>query len=143
MRDRVFLKFGGKEYPLLPAFSVIDAFEDRCGALTAHILNLTQGTATLRARATIIFHAMVAARKADGGSAQDMSVQNVMEAMFDAGMADDGLMLKEIELIERLLYTPEQYAVKKAERERAEKALKELDDLQGAFSSFSASQPES
>lgn len=139
MRDRVILTFGRKEYPLLPAFGVMDVFEDRCGALTAHLLSLTQGTATLRSRATLVYLGMKAAREADGGSSADMSIQNTMEAMFDVGAADNDLMLKEVELIERLLYTPDQYRAKKEARERAEAAMRAMDLFQTASPGFSDS----
>lgn len=139
MRDRVFAKFSRQEYPLLPTFGVMDAFEDRCGALTAHLLALTNGTATLRSRATLVFLAMKAAREADGGLSVDMSVQNTMEAMFEAGAADNELMLKEVELIERLLYTPAQYQAKKEARERQEAAQIEMENILSAFPAFSDS----
>lgn len=141
MRDRVILTFNRKEYPLLPAFSVMDSFEDRCGALTAHLISLTNGSATLRNRATLVYFAMKAAREEDGGSSADMSVQSVMVAMWEFGAADNDLMLKEVELIERLLYTPEQYRVKKEEREKAEQAQQAILDMMGASPSFSDSPP--
>lgn len=144
MRDRVMMAFGGQELPLLPTFGVMDSFEDRCGALTGHLLSLTSGTATLKVRATLVFLAMKAGREADGGSSADMSVNNTMLAMWEAGAADNDLMLKEVELIERLLFTPEQYAAKKAERERIEAAQQMIEDLTNAFPSFSdAQQPSS
>lgn len=143
MRDRVSLTFGRKEYPLLPAFGVMDAFEDRCGALTAHLINLTNGTATLRNRATLVYLGMKAAREADGGSASLMSVSGTMEAMWEEGAADNDLLLKEVEFIERLLYTPEQYKVKKEARERAEAAMNMMEIFQTASPDFSASPQQS
>lgn len=139
MRERVTLTFGRKEYQLLPAFGVMDEFEDRCGALTSHLLALTNGTATLRSRATLLFLGMKAARVADGESAAAMSVQSTMEAMWEIGAADNDLMLKEVEFIERLLFTPDQYRAKKEARERAEEAMKMMDIFQAASPDFSAS----
>jgi hypothetical protein len=139
MRDSVMLAFGRREYPLLPTFGVMDAFEDRCGALTSHLLNLTSGTATLRVRATLVYHAMRAGRLQEGGSAGDMSIQATMEAMYELGAADNDLMLKEVELIERLLYTPEQYQAKKEAREKAEAAQKMMADLLSDSPDYSAS----
>ena len=140
MRDRVTLTFGRKEYPLLPAFGVMDRFEDRCGALTAHLISLTNGSATLRSRATLVFFGMKAAREEDGGDAAAMTIEATMQAMWDAGAADNDLMLKEVEFIERLLFTPEQYRAKKEARERAEAALNALESFQTASPSFSESQ---
>lgn len=139
MRDRVTIAFGRKEYPLLPTFGVMDEFEDRCGALTSHLLSLTSGTATLRNRATLVFLGMKEARTADGDSASAMSIQSTMQAMWEIGAADNDLLLKEVEFIERLLYTPEQYRAKKEARERAEEALKAMDILQAASPNFSDS----
>jgi hypothetical protein len=142
MRDLVLMTFGRKEYPLLPAFRVMDGFEDRCGALTGHLISLTNGTATLRARATLVFLAMKAAREDEGGATADMSIQNTMQAMWEAGAADNDLMLKEVELIERLLYTPDQYKAKKEARERAEADQKEIERLLNASSAYSDSPPQ-
>lgn len=137
MRDRVTIVFAGQEFRLLPAFSVIDGFEDRCGALTGHLIALTAGTATLKSRATLVYLAMKAAAEEDNEPTSGMSIHNTAQAMWEAGAADNDLMLKEVELIERLLYTPEQYAVKKAERERIEAAQRMMEDP-SAFPDFSA-----
>lgn len=141
MRDRVTLTFGRREYRLLPAFSVQDGFEDRCGALTGHLINLVSGTATLRARGTLVYLGMKAAMEADGEGTSALTIQSVMESMWEAGSADNSLLLKEQEFIERLLYTPEQYAAKKAEREKAEAAQKVIEDLLSASPDYSGSPP--
>jgi hypothetical protein len=139
MRDSVAIQFGRREYRLLPTFGAMDAFEDRCGALTAHLLNLTSGTATLKTRATLVYHGMKAAFDNEGKSTQDLSVQSTMQAMFDAGAADNDLMLKEVEFIERLLFTPEQYQAKKEAREKAEAMQTDLMNLLHASPGYSAS----
>lgn len=142
MRDRVIIEFGGgQRTSLLPAFGVMDQFEDMCGALTAHLLNLVQGTATLKTRATLVFLAMKAAAGEDGNSTSGMSVKNAMEAMWELGAADNDLMLLEQELIERLLYTPAQFQAKKEQREKDEKAQQMAMDMMGASPGFSGSPP--
>lgn len=129
MRERMQVRFGRQEYSLLPSFSVIDQFEDRCGALTAHLLNLVQGTASLKQRATLMHLAFVAALREDDQDTRDATIQSMMQAMFDEGVADDDRMAMEVELCERLLYTPEQYLAKKAKREAAQKAEEEMQAL--------------
>jgi hypothetical protein len=61
--------------------------------------------------------------------------------MWEAGAADNDLMLKEVELIERLLYTPDQYRAKKEARERAEAMQRTLDDLLNDSPAYSVSPP--
>lgn len=144
MRDRVTLVFGRREYALLPAFGVQSDFEDRCGSLTAHLINLVSGTATLKTRATLLYFGTRYALVADGQATSALTVQSVMEAMWDEGSGDNDLLLKEHEFIERLLYTPEQYKAKKEDRERTEAAMKAMDLFQTASPDFSASlQPSS
>lgn len=142
MRDRVFITFGRRKHALLPTFGVQDGFEDRCGALTAHLISLVSGTATLRTRATLVYFGMKAALEDDREPTAGLTVASVMESMWELGSADNDLLLKEQELIERLLYTPEQYQAKKEARERQEAAQEELQKLMGASPDFSASPPQ-
>lgn len=116
MRERVAVTLGGRERSLLPTFGVLEAFEDRCGSIAAHLARITDLTATLNARAWLVMKAL----EADGANARVVDGQSlpfeigaVKQLMFEAGLWHESLVNAEIELIERLLYTPEQYTEKK------------------------------
>lgn len=139
MRDRVTITLGGQEYPLLPTFSVLDQFEDKHGSILAHLVNMMNLVAPLKARSYLVFLAMKAAREDDGGDTSKLRHTATAEAMFEAGIGDEGLIQIETELIERLIYTPEQYAAKKEQREKEAMAQKEAMALLSAFPAFSES----
>lgn len=135
MRDTVMIKLGGSEYPLLPAFEVADQFEDRTKTgILEHLSRLSSGTALMRDRAVLV---MLAAQAADKDSRWDLDA--TMKRMFEAGIWDTDQVMIEIELVEKLLYTPEQYLRKKEER------AEEIEAMSGLFgnisNSFSESQP--
>ena len=142
MRDPVFLTLGGKEYSLLPTFAVLDAFETRHGSLITHLERLVQGAVPLRQRAYLVLEAARAAHK-DAGQEFKWLLDGVAERMFDNGVADEDQMTREIELCERLLWTPEQYLRKKAEREKAEAEQAKMADLLNALSPSSEPPPSS
>lgn len=123
MRDRVKMKLGAKEQLLLPAFEVVDAFEDRFGSLLEHLEKLMNGRATIQARGFLVW---------EGLKANDPTVswdyEQVMRSMFDRGLWHNDLVMEEAEFIERMLYTPEQYQKKKEEREAEAEAAKKLVD---------------
>lgn len=111
MRDRVQMKLGAKEYALLPAFAVIDAFEDQHYSLLEHLDRLMKGTAVIHARAFLICEGLKAA-----DPEVKWDVLTIMERMFERGYWHESLVFEEQEFIERLLYTPEQYLAKKQQR---------------------------
>ena len=120
MRDAVIVRVGGADYRLLPTFAVVDAFEDRHGSLMAHLQRIVDVSATLTQRGTLLLEAMRAAYKDEGKNPDRLELQAMKQRMFEAGMWSDDLVRAEIDLCERLLYTPEQYLEKKAQRARAE-----------------------
>lgn len=134
MRDRVLLTFGKREYALLPTFAVAERFEDRFGSLIAHLQALSElsPTATLKQRAYLLYLAMKAAKEEDS-EPSDLSWEATHQAMWEEGMAQPDRVMKEIELIERLLYTPEQYLAKKA---AAAAAAKEQEEMMGLLDGF-------
>lgn len=133
MRDRVMITLGGAEHPLLPAFEVLDVFEERVCGILDHLNNLTNGTARLRDRAMLV---MLAANAAADG---DWKLDATMQRMFEAGLWHQDLLLREIELVEKLLYTPEQYAAKKAARAEDQQTLESMFDDISSFSTGSQS----
>lgn len=130
MRDAVKYRMGGKDYDLLPTFGVVDAFEDRHYSLFEHLERLSQGSATLHARAFLILQGLKAASpdtKWDFGT--------LMERMFDQGYWHEDVVLQEIEFIEKLIYTPEQYVAKKEQRANEQKGLQEImGDISNSYS---------
>lgn len=133
MRDTVMIKLGGSEYPLLPAFEVADQFEDRTKTgILEHLSRLSSGTALMRDRAVLV---MLAAQAADKDSRWDLDA--TMKRMFEAGIWDTDQVMIEIELVEKLLYTPEQYLRKKEER------AEEIEAMSGLFGNISNSFSES
>jgi hypothetical protein len=134
MRDRVLLTFGKREYALLPTFAVAERFEDRFGSLISHLQALSElsPTATLKQRSYLVYLAMKAAKEEDN-EPSDLSWEATHQAMWDEGMAQPDRVMKEIELIERLLYTPDQYLAKKAQ---AAAAAKEQEDMMGLLGGF-------
>lgn len=121
MRDRVKMKLGAREQSLLPAFEVVDAFEDRFYGLLEHLEKLMQGRATIHARGFLILEGL----KASSPDVQ-WDYEQVMKMMFDRGLWHEGLVKEEAEFIERMLYTPEQYQAKKEERAAEAEAMKDL-----------------
>jgi hypothetical protein len=138
MRDARILKHGLEEYRLLPTFEVLDNFEARHGSLMQHLLNLVSGSATVAQRATLIMEAA----KASGDGA-NWKHEAVRKMMFELGVASEQLVALEIDLCDALLYTPEQYQAKKAQRAEAEKVQKEMEKLLDGFGPVSAPPPPS
>lgn len=134
MRETVFITLGGQERPLKPAYAVFDAFESRHGGLLDFLRSLSEGTAPLEARAFLICEGLKAA---DASVA--WKIDAVKQRMFEEGAWHIDLISKEVEFIERLMYTPEQYTRKKeAEKAAAQKAA---ETAEAAFSDlFSPSQ---
>ncbi len=127
MRDRVVITLGGREYPLLPTFGVHEQFEDRFGSLMKHYLGLSEFTATLKARSYLVYLAIKADREDRGEDDSMLSWDATAKAMWEQGHAAGELPRKEAELIERLLYTPEQYRAKKEEEAAMKKAAEEME----------------
>jgi hypothetical protein len=135
MRDRVKLKVGGEELELLPAYEVIDAFEDRYYGLPEHLERLIDGKATIQQRAYLI---LLGANAADPGAG--FKQEAIQTGMFQVGYWHEDMVNREAEFIERLLYTPEQYLAKKSERENVAKDA--MDAIVSGFSNdASESQP--
>ncbi len=119
MRDRVKVILGSKEYSLLPAIGVLEAFEDRFGSIGAHVQRLSAEAGIFNERAWLILKALSADSEntqTAGGRAMPWDLDAVKAAMFETGLYSLPLVKAEIELIERLIYTPEQYAEKKTAR---------------------------
>lgn len=135
MRDAVKLKLGGREVSLLPTFAVVDAFEDQFDGLVNHLDQLITGKAKLQVRAFLLLEGLKAANPD-----VDWKFDTVKERMFDMGLWHEDLVTKESEFIQRLMFTPEQYAQKKAERE--DDAQKTLDEIMGAFSNEPSLSPQ-
>lgn len=138
MRDARILKHGLAEYRLLPTFEVLDNFEARHGSLMQHLMNLVSGQATVSQRATLI---MEAAKASGDGAA--WKHEAVRKMLFELGVASEELVAMEIDLCDALLYTPEQYQAKKAQRTEAEKAQAEVASLLGGFGPAFAPPPQS
>ena len=143
MRDLITIKLRGRDYSLLPSFAVLSNFEDRHGSIATHYSGLVGLTATLAARSWLVLQALQAFRSdapSEGrsfGFTQDV----VAESIFEAGLWHDQTVQVEINLVEALLYTPEQYQAKKAERAAAAVAQTDVMDSMAALASFSASLP--
>lgn len=140
MRDRVAIRLGGRDYSLLPTMGVLDAFEDRFGSIGAHIQRLASDQALFQHRAFLIWQALKADDSNEvsvGGRSIAFTLEQTRVQMFEAGLYDQTLVKAEIELIERLIYTPEQFAEKKRLREAAEA---EQARFLAGLSNFSASQ---
>lgn len=140
MRDAVTVKLGGADYRLLPTFAVVDAFEDRHGSLMGHLHRYMDLTATLPQRATLLLEAIRAGYLDEGKSPDRLQMDGIKKVMFEAGYWSDELIRAEIELCERLLYTPEQYTAKKTAREKEHQAQMEAMDLLSAFAPSSEQQ---
>lgn len=124
------IKLGAREIPLRPAYQVLDAFEDLHGGIVGHLEGLSNGTATMKARARLIYEG---ARAADPST--QVEIEAIKERLFDAGLWSEGVVMKEVEFVEKLIYTPEQYQAKKEERAEAMKAMEEhLQSFSGDFS---------
>lgn len=121
MRGIVNMKLGGREVALLPSFEVADAFEERHGSLMAHLEALTQGRATLNPRAFLVWKAACA-----GDPAVEWQIGTIKERMFDRGYWNEDIVILEAELIERLLYTPEQYLEKKELRAKEAERMRDF-----------------
>ena len=133
MRDARILKHGLNEYRLLPTFEVLDVFEDRHGSLIQHTMNLLSGTAKVSERATLIMEAAKA-----GGSGANWKHEAVRKMLFDLGVASEEQVALEVDLCQALLYTPEQYAAKKAEQAEAMKAQDQMATILGGFDPVTA-----
>lgn len=130
MRERVSITFGGKEYSLLPTFEVWDSFEEMTEVgLLQHLEALYSGRALINTRARLIMLGLEA-----GDPGKSWSMDRVKKAMFEAGAWHEDIVAKEAELVQRLLYTPEQFAAKKKESEEAAKRQSELETQLAAFS---------
>jgi len=137
MRERVSIKFGGKEYSLLPTFEVWDQFEESTEiGLLQHLELLYAGRATANVRARLVLLALEAA-----DPQKTWSLERVKKAMFENGAWHEDMVAKEAELTQKLLYTPEQFAAKKQESEEAAKRQKEIEDQLAAFSDPSLELP--
>lgn len=141
MRDMGKIDFGGKEYPLLPTFRVMSDFEDRYGAVADHFLALTGATAKIKPRAYLLFLGLQAARDAAPveGRSFGFTPERVEEAMFDRGAWHETTVAAEIDFVQSLMFTPEQFAEKKAARTAALKTREAMDKAVAALSSFSPS----
>ena len=140
MRDRVKIVLGGKEYSLLPTMAVLDAFEDRYGSIGGHIQRLTAEQGLFTERAFLLWQGLMADKDNSqkvAGKAMEFTLEAVKKQMFEAGLYHETLMRAEVELIERLIYTPEQFAEKKRQREAAQEEQAKMLD---ALNNFSASQ---
>jgi hypothetical protein len=128
MRELVKLTFGGREYPLLPTFGVLEKFEARFGSLPKQLMAMMDMSATLRVRAYLVFLGIKAQREDDdtGEARGELSWDAVAEAMFDEGVLNEAMTLLEVEFMERLLYTPEQYQTKKTQRAALEAEMARL-----------------
>lgn len=120
MRGVVALTFGGRDYPLLPTFGVLEKFESRFGSLAKHFVALMDLSAPLKTRAYLLFLGIKAYRDEnageDGEVRGDLSLDSVAEAMFEEGVLSEEMSLLEVDFMERLLYAPAQYQAKKEQR---------------------------
>jgi hypothetical protein len=132
------MTLGGREYPLLPTFGVYETFEDRFGSLMRHLINLQDFTATLKARSYLVFLAIKADREDTGQDTELLSWEATHKAMWEAGPAVGHVPAKEVELIERLLYSPEQYLRKKEEEAAMQKANEQVERLIAGLNESSA-----
>lgn len=128
MRDAVSAKLGAKTYSLLPTYGVLSDFEDRFGSIAAHYAALADMTARLAARSYLVYLALQAWRNEhpDEKRVGEFDHEAVAKSLFDRGLWHEDTVKFEIELIERLLYTPEQYQEKKDQRAAAQKAQAEI-----------------
>ncbi|MEY8099586.1 hypothetical protein AB9F29_19580 [Falsihalocynthiibacter sp. S25ZX9] len=126
MRGRVHIEFGGRDHSLLPTYEVAEQFEARHGGIVDHYEKLNNGSAPMQVRAYLI---LLALKQGEGGD--KFTLQGVMKAMFEFGLWHGDLVRKENELIEGLIYTPEQLLAKK-EEEKA--AMKIASEALGVFS---------
>jgi hypothetical protein len=127
MRELVPLTFGGREYPMLPTFGVLEKFEARFGALPKHLGEMMGLTATLRARAYLVFLGIRAQQEsANEFGRGELTWDSVAEAMFNEGVLDEQMGTMEVEFIERLLYTPEKHIEKKALRATLEAEMAKI-----------------
>ena len=133
MREKVTIEFAGQEFGLAPTFGALDLFEDRHGSIALHYQKLGDLSATMTARAYLVWQALKA-----GDPSLPFTLEATRVAMFDAGLWHESVVTKEIELVEKLLYTPEQYIEKKNQLAAASKAQEDaLASLDG-LSNFSA-----
>lgn len=125
--------FGGREYPLLPTFGALENFESRHGSVAKHLMSMMDASATLKVRSFLVYQGMKAHRDENfsGEVRGEMTPESVAMAMFEEGVLNEAMTLREVEFIERLLYTPEEYQAKKHQRAILEA---EMMKLQGASS---------
>lgn len=128
MRKSIQITLGGQDYDLLPSFAVADAFEDRFGSLAAHIQKLIDLSAPMNQRAYLIMQALKAAQPEE-----PWALDAVKKTMFERGYWHEDLVRIECDLIEQLLYTPEQYQEKKARRQEAAAQEAELARILSGF----------
>lgn len=124
------------DYTMLPTFAVADAFEDRFGSLMAHGEAILNMTAPMTQRAFLILQGLKA-----GDPSQQWSVESVKKTMFERGYWHESLVRIEIELVERLIYTPEQYLAKKTLRDAEAAAMAAAMEGLNAFDPSSPPQP--
>lgn len=122
---------------LRPAFSVVDAFEDRFGGLVAHLEALYDGRATIQARGLLILEGLKAQEPE-----KKWTLDRVKESLFEAGLWHEEQVNIEAEFIQRLLYTPEQYTKKKAKEEAERQAMEEMAQMLASSKTFSEQQPQ-
>lgn len=122
------ITLGGQDYDLLPTFAVADAFEDRYGSLAAHIQKLVDVSAPINQRAYLLLLALKA-----GHPGEPWALDSIKKTMFERGYWHEELVLIECELVERLLYTPEQYLEKKEKRRKAAEQEAEIARMMAGF----------
>lgn len=123
MRDRVEVEFGGRVYSLLPTFEVTDAFEGRFNGLFDHLEKLSNGIASIHVRGFLMYLGLKAS-----DDSTNWTEEAVRKSMFEAGHWSEDMVAKEIEFIQRLIYTPEQFQAKKEAEEAARAEMMELLD---------------
>jgi hypothetical protein len=135
------MRFGRREYPMLPTFGVLEEFEDRCGSIAAHYGALAALTATLEARAFLVWLALKAGAAGEQTDDREgeFTLDAVRTALFERGLWHASTVAAETELIERLMWTPEQFLEKKAERARVAEDEAALATLLGLGASSSSS----
>lgn len=130
MRELVKIKLGGREFSLSPTFEVWDQFEEQTEVgLLQHLESLYKGQALANTRARLVLLGLQAA-----DPEKTWSLERVKKAMFESGAWHEDLVAKEAELIQKLLYTPEQFEAKKRESEEAAKRQQEIERRLAAFS---------
>lgn len=141
MRDLISITLRGREYSLLPSFGALSNFEDRHGSIAAHYSALVGLTATVSARSWLVLQGLQAfrAETPPEGRSFDFTQTSVAEALFEGGLWHEAAVQVEIDLVEALLYTPEQYLAKKAARTAIQALDAKMTESLDVLTSFSAS----